>query len=110
MKSPLTLGVAAGGLLLAHTIIGTPKAEAGWCIDPKDNNGVDECPMGSSCKGPFIWDEIDEKHMGTCIPNEEKLRCELPFLLDFERVVVFAAIRSDTPSIIADDSLFYGFL
>lgn len=28
MKSPLTLGVATGGLLLAQVIIGTPRAEA----------------------------------------------------------------------------------
>ena len=36
VKSPLALGVAAGGLLLAHAIVGTPRAEAGWCY----NTGV----------------------------------------------------------------------
>ena len=70
VKSPLSLGVAAGGLLLAHAIVGTPRAEAGWCIHPDENNGVDECGMGTSCQGPFIWNEVLEKHIGTCIPND----------------------------------------
>jgi len=28
VKSPLTLGVAAGSVLLAHAVVGTPQAEA----------------------------------------------------------------------------------
>ncbi len=36
VKSPLTLGVAAGSLLLAHAIIGTPQAEAWMCQEDKD--------------------------------------------------------------------------
>ena len=63
VKSPLTLGVAAGGLLLAHTIIGTPKAEAGWC-DPRE---AKPCPDNYTCRGPWIWDGM--KHIGTCIPD-----------------------------------------
>ncbi len=62
VKSPLTLGVAAGGLLLAHAIVGTPQAEAGWC-----EQGKDQCPKFYTCKGPWIWDGM--KHMGTCIPD-----------------------------------------
>ena len=60
-KSPLTLGVAAGGLLLAHAIVGTPKAEAGWCQHD------DDCPPGRDCKGPWIL--IDNELWGTCIPH-----------------------------------------
>ena len=64
-KSPLTLGVAAGGLLLAHTIVGTPQAEAGWC------HSNDECEdYGSAsyiCDGPWIL--IDGTWVGTCIPQ-----------------------------------------
>ena len=63
VKSPLTLGVAAGGLLLAHAIVGTPRAEAGWC-NPADEK---PCPDGYACGGPFIWDGMDE--VGTCIPD-----------------------------------------
>ena len=63
VKSPLTLGVAAGGLLLAHMIVGTPQAEAGWC-----NPDADEpCPESYSCKPPFIWNGMH--HVGTCIPD-----------------------------------------
>ena len=61
IKSPLTLGVAAGGLLLAHAIVGTPQAEAGWC------QGGDDCPEGYSCKGPWIF--INGIATGTCIPD-----------------------------------------
>ena len=32
IKSPLTLGVAAGSILLAQTIVGTPRAEAWMCL------------------------------------------------------------------------------
>ncbi len=65
VKSPLTLGVAAGGLLLAHAIVGTPKAEAGWC------HSQSECDnFGSTtyvCSGPWIL--IDGTWTGTCIPQ-----------------------------------------
>ena len=66
VKSPLTLGVAAGGLLLAHAIvgpsIGTSDEDPGMCSkeDPR-------CPPHHTCKGPWYWDGM--KHVGTCIPN-----------------------------------------
>ena len=62
VKSPLTLGVAAGGLLLAHAIVGTPQAEAGWC------QFDDECPPGQDCRGPWIEINCDE-WWGTCTPH-----------------------------------------
>ena len=62
VKSPLTLGIAAGGLLLAHAIVGTPDAEALMCSQENP-----ECPEGYTCKGPFIWDGME--HVGTCIPD-----------------------------------------
>ena len=46
VKSPLTLGVAAGSMLLAHAIIGTPRAEAWQCLEHED------CGMGKKCYGP----------------------------------------------------------
>ena len=46
IKSPLTLGVAAGSMLLAHAIVATPKAEAWMCRENKD------CGMGQRCYGP----------------------------------------------------------
>ena len=62
VKSPLTLGVAAGGLLLAHAIVGTPRAEAGWC------QGLgEECPMNYSCQAPWVW--VDGELWGTCTPD-----------------------------------------
>ena len=61
VKSPLTLGVAAGGLLLAHAIVGTPKAEAGWCV----HNG--ECSAGYTCQGPWVC--INGVETGTCTPD-----------------------------------------
>ena len=63
VKSPLTLGVAAGGLLLAQAIVGTPKAEAGWC----QGLGHEECPMNYSCQGP--WVEVNGEWQGTCTPD-----------------------------------------
>ena len=62
VKSPLTLGVAAGGLLLAHAIVGTPKAEAQWCVGAGDN-----CPQGYTCQGPWVW--INGVETGTCTPD-----------------------------------------
>ena len=65
IKSPLTLGVAAGGLLLAHAIVGTPQAEAGWCHKQADCEGYGS---GSYiCDGP--WIKIDGTWTGTCIPQ-----------------------------------------
>ena len=62
VKTPLTLGVAAGGLLLAHAIVGAPDAEAHMCSQENP-----ECPPGRTCKGPFIWNGM--VHVGTCIPD-----------------------------------------
>ncbi len=47
IKSPLTLGVAAGSLLLAQAIVGTPRAEAfNDCWDD------DECDIADhNCHG-----------------------------------------------------------
>ena len=39
IKSPLTLGVAAGSILLAQAVVGTPQAEAWECMDD------DDCPL-----------------------------------------------------------------
>ena len=36
VKSPLTIGVAAGSILLAQTVVGTPQAEAWQCDDHED--------------------------------------------------------------------------
>ena len=71
VKTPLTLGVAAGGLLLAHAIVGpsvgTSDEDPGMCIDPKDNGDVDTCPDGYACTGPFYFDPMLGKHIGTCM-------------------------------------------
>ena len=40
VKSPLTLGVAAGSILLAQAVVGTPKAEAWMCVN--DDNCADD--------------------------------------------------------------------
>jgi hypothetical protein len=56
VKSPLTLGVAAGGLLLAQAIVGTPEAKAfNECWDH------DECVDPESCHNAN-WPHIK----GTC--------------------------------------------
>ena len=47
IKSPLTLGVAVGSVLLAQAIVGTPRAEAWQCLTKYD------CPDGLKCHGPF---------------------------------------------------------
>ena len=47
IKSPLTLGVATGSVLLAQAIVGTPDADAGLCRDDRD------CDPGEECHGPF---------------------------------------------------------
>ena len=36
VKSPLTIGVAAGSILLAQTVVGTPQAEACPCVEDDD--------------------------------------------------------------------------
>ena len=45
IKSPLTLGVATGGVLLAYAIVGTPQADA--CKIDAD------CDPGEKCYGPL---------------------------------------------------------
>ena len=40
IKSPLTLGIATGSVLLAQAIIGTPDAAAGLCDEPDDCMGA----------------------------------------------------------------------
>ena len=50
IKSPLTLGVAAGSLLLAQAVVGTPQAEAWMC---KHNH---HCQPHQVCS------------VGTCVP------------------------------------------
>ena len=54
IKSPLTLGVATGSVLLAQAIIGTPDADAGLC------NGPGQCMEPKACRGPFV------AGVGTC--------------------------------------------
>ena len=54
IKSPLTLGIATGSVLLAQAIIGTPDAAAGLC------NHLDACMPPKACRGPF------EDGWGTC--------------------------------------------
>ena len=70
VKTPLTLGVAAGGLLLAHAIVGpsvgTSHDDPGMCRDPKEI-GFDECPGEHVCTGPFYFDAAQDHHIGTCI-------------------------------------------
>ncbi len=48
IKSPLTLGIATGSVLLAQAIIGTPDAAAGLCQKPE------HCMEPKACRGPFI--------------------------------------------------------
>lgn len=66
-KSPLTLGAAAGGLLLAHAIIGTPQAEAGWCHSQSDCDVYNTGSVTYVCDGP--WMTIEGTVTGTCIPQ-----------------------------------------
>ena len=54
IKSPLTLGIATGSVLLAQAIIGTPDADAGLCRKPE------HCMPPKACRGPFI------AGVGTC--------------------------------------------
>ena len=65
IKSPLSLGVAAGGLLLAHAIVGTPQAEAGWCRNDDECSGYGSASY--ICDGPWIL--IGTEYIGTCIPQ-----------------------------------------
>ena len=57
VKSPLTLGIATGGILVAQAIIGT-SAHAWQCEDD------DDCVKPETCNGPFIWN--GQAHIGTC--------------------------------------------
>ena len=57
VKSPLTLGVAAGSVLLAHAVVGIPQAEAfRECWDKEDCDMADH-----DCHGAQ-WPHIK----GTC--------------------------------------------
>ncbi|RKU32847.1 hypothetical protein C6499_02465 [Candidatus Poribacteria bacterium] len=58
VKSPLTLGVAVGGVLIAQTIIGTSARADDLCEDD------DDCDLGHTCNDPFIWN--GQIHQGTC--------------------------------------------
>ena len=63
VKSPLTLGVAVGGVLFAKAIIGPPSAEAvaGHC------EGDPDCPPRYFCKPPFIWHPNEDAWYATCM-------------------------------------------
>ena len=47
VKSPLTLGVATGSLLLAQAVVGAPKAEAWMCEVNKDCADDEKCSVGT---------------------------------------------------------------
>ena len=47
VKSSLTLGVAAGSLLLAQAVVGTPKAEAWMCVNNHDCAADEKCSVGT---------------------------------------------------------------
>ena len=48
IKSPLTLGVATGSILLAQAIVGTPQTEAQWCNENGDcHNPPHECSVNT---------------------------------------------------------------
>ena len=47
IKSPLTLGVAAGSMLLAHAIIGTPRTEAWMCHFNHECEDDEICSVGT---------------------------------------------------------------
>ena len=56
VKSPLTLGVATGSLLLAQAVVGTPRAEA-----------FNECWVDEDCVKPERCHEADwPDRKGTC--------------------------------------------
>ena len=59
VKSPLTLGVATGSLLLAQTVVGTPQAEAHWgpCVHHH------HCHGGQICDN-HVW--IGNQLVGSC--------------------------------------------
>ena len=57
IKSPLTLGIATGGILLAQTIIGTPAEAGGLC----END--DHCVDPETCNDKVF---IDNRWVGTC--------------------------------------------
>ena len=62
IKFPLTLGAAVGSVLLAQAIVGTTPAHAWKC------EGDNDCKWweGEFCDGPFVWDEAEQAHIGTC--------------------------------------------
>lgn len=57
IKSPLTLGIATGGILLAQAIIGTPAEAGGLC----EHNG--HCVDPETCNDKVF---IDNRWVGTC--------------------------------------------
>ena len=46
LKAPLAIGVATGGVLLAHAIVGTPSAEA-WCVRNDQCENWEVCDEGT---------------------------------------------------------------
>ena len=62
VKSPLTLGIATGGILLAQTVIGPPSAEA----DGRICENHRDCPPGFFCRD-IIWDHRVGRAYGTCL-------------------------------------------
>lgn len=65
IKSPLTLGIATGSVLLAQAIIGPTKAMAYW--DNNGCNGDEECVgVGRACwedQGTLVCIDVE----GTCM-------------------------------------------
>lgn len=65
IKSPLTLGVATGGILLAQAIVGTSVEAGGECTKNAD------CDNDEICTSWYCWETPEGlKCVGTCIPKE----------------------------------------
>ena len=47
VKSPLTLGVAAGSILLAQAVVSTPQAAAWMCVNNHDCLPHQVCSVGT---------------------------------------------------------------
>ena len=63
VKTPLALGVATGGLLLAQAMVATPAAQADECSPSRP------CPHGKDCKAEWSKHLVDSYVCGSTWEN-----------------------------------------
>ena len=71
VKAPLAIGVAAGGLMLAHTLISTQLVHAAGCGEGPPCDPGYQCVTVSVTHTLWVWDPETGEHIKIYVPGEQ---------------------------------------